>query len=470
MSSEQQAARLFKLVSCSLRLAAKISKMPKTIPLRRGLASVLFWSIISAAFIGPGTVTTASNAGAVYGATLLWALTFSTLATIILQEAAARITLASGKSLGEIIALQYTGKRGQGLKIGLFLAVAFGCAAYEAGNILGAVSGLLFLFPDVPKLVLTLGLGVFCGALLWTNNFRLIANVMGAVVFLMGLAFIVVAFQTPVSFTTLLKGIFVPVFPARSSLLVIGLIGTTIVPYNLFLASGIGQGQTVREMRLGIALAVFIGGIISAAILLAGTLVEGAYSYGALTQAMATKLGNWAVGLFGFGLFAAGMSSAITAPLAAAVSGRSLLGFQNATTFRWIWMLVLLVGLIFGLLNIRPVPAIIAAQAINGVLLPVVAIFLILAVNDVKLLPTQFLNTFWTNILTLLIVGVTMVLGLTNVWKALGNLFSIFNTEKETFSGLSVGLTLGTLLWLGIRILRRRTKSVFTDNQTSVHS
>ncbi|MCB0548279.1 MAG: divalent metal cation transporter, partial [Phaeodactylibacter sp.] len=74
--------------------------MPKAISIRQGLSSVLFWSIISAAFIGPGTVTTAAKAGASFQLQLIWALAFSIFATIILQEAAARITLASGKNLG----------------------------------------------------------------------------------------------------------------------------------------------------------------------------------------------------------------------------------------------------------------------------------------------------------------------------------------------------------------------------------
>lgn len=434
--------------------------MPKTIPFRKGLSSVLFWSVISAAFIGPGTVTTASSAGAAHQLSLLWALVFSVFATILLQEAAARITIASGKSLGEIIALQYVGKRGQQLKIGLFLAVAFGCAAYEAGNILGAVSGLLFLMTGVPKYVFTLGLGIFCAALLWTNNFQFIARAMGIVVFLMGIAFIWVATQTDFSAVEFLKGAFVPTFPAGASLLVISLIGTTIVPYNLFLASGIGQGQDIREMRIGIVIAVLLGGIISMAILVAGTLVEGAYSYEALTQAMTAKLGNWAVLLFGFGLFAAGMSSSITAPLAAAVTGRSLLGFgQDNRMFRIIWMVVLGVGLFFGLTEIKPIPAIILAQAINGVLLPVVAIFLLLAVNDRKLLPLEFTNRFWSNVFMLLIVGVATILGLTNVWKALGNFIPVLNEKTNTLSLINLVLTLGLVFWLGSRIFLRHSHS-----------
>ena len=116
--------------------------MSSTSTFRTRLLSVLFWSIIAAAFIGPGTVTTASKAGASLGMGLLWALLFSIVATIILQEAAARITIASGKNLGEILAIKYGADGRSRIKVLLFLAVAFGCAAYQAGNMLGALGGV----------------------------------------------------------------------------------------------------------------------------------------------------------------------------------------------------------------------------------------------------------------------------------------------------------------------------------------
>jgi len=67
------------------------------------LSAALLWSAIAAAFIGPGTVTTAASAGAGYGAALLWAVAFSVIATFVLQEAAARITIATGQDLATIL-------------------------------------------------------------------------------------------------------------------------------------------------------------------------------------------------------------------------------------------------------------------------------------------------------------------------------------------------------------------------------
>lgn len=63
-------------------------------------------TLVTAAFIGPGTVVTASLAGANFGYALLWALLFSVLATLILQEMAARLGIVTGRGLGENLRLQ----------------------------------------------------------------------------------------------------------------------------------------------------------------------------------------------------------------------------------------------------------------------------------------------------------------------------------------------------------------------------
>ena len=383
----------------------------------------MLWSIIPAAFIGPGTVITCSKAGAGFGLSLLWALTFSTFATLILQEAAARITVASGKSLGEIIALKYKSRNANWLKVMLFGAVAFGCAAYQAGNILGAVSGLKLLF-DVPQAVLVTALGLVAVALLWLGSIRAIANILAGVVFLMGIAFLVVALQAKATPSEVLAGAITPTFPENSELILIGLIGTTVVPYNLFLASGLGKGQSVSEMRWGVGLAVLIGGIISMAILLTGTQVEGEFSFQTLSQALTSGLGPWAEVLFGIGLFAAGASSSVTAPLAAAITGQAIFGKNDekwsprSKQFRAVWAVVLFTGLAFGLSDVKPIPAIITAQAINGVLLPVVAVFLLLAVNDRRLLPEKFVNKPGWNVVMGIVVLVAALLGFYNLWRA----------------------------------------------------
>ncbi|HFA48966.1 MAG TPA: divalent metal cation transporter [Bacteroidetes bacterium] len=398
--------------------------MAKTISLRKRAVSLLLWSIVPAAFIGPGTVATCSKAGASFGLALLWALLFSILATLVLQEAAARITLASGKSLGGIISIKYAGAKSKWIKRLLFGAVAFGCAAYQAGNILGAVSGLLLL-SDLPQAVLVGALGLVAAALLWTGSIKTIARFLALVVFFMGLVFMAVALRSPVSIGEMMAGAFVPSIPGGSELLVIGLVGTTVVPYNLFLASGLSKGQGMAEMRWGLGLAVLVGGVVSVAILSVGLQVEGEFSFAALAGALTNGLGAWAKALFGFGLFAAGASSSVTAPLAAAITGQTIFGGNdekwsaNSKNFRLVWGIVLGIGLLFGLLGLKPIPAIITAQAINGLLLPIVAIFLLIAVNDKNILPKKYVNRMGWNLLMGAVVLVVAALGVYNLWRVL---------------------------------------------------
>lgn len=388
--------------------------------LQTRLGNVLFWSVISAAFIGPGTVTTAIAAGSSSGLALLWALTFSTLGCIVLQEAAARLTIASGQSLGRAIAQRYSPL----VKGAVAGAVVLGCAAYQAGNLLGAMAGLQLIVPTDP-LFLTALVVLVSGMALWWGGIGGVANFLGLVVALMGIMFLLVALQSDFTLGEVAKGVLAPTLPDGSLLLVVGLIGTTIVPYNLFLGSGIGQDQSIGQMRFGIAVAVGIGGLISAAILVAGTFVQGELSYQAIEQAITARTNGWAGGLFGWGLFAAGFTSAITAPLASAITIKTIFGNDSpqwqpkGRAYRLVWVSVMLFGASFGLAGVKPIPVILLAQAANGLLLPLVSVFLFLVVNDPRVMPLPHRNGLLVNLLMLFVVWVTAALGLNQLLKAI---------------------------------------------------
>ncbi|WP_373513038.1 NRAMP family divalent metal transporter [Persicitalea sp.] len=387
----------------------------KSLSLSKGFSRMLFWSVISAAFIGPGTVTTCSLAGVSFGTSLLWALTFSTLATIVLQETAARVTLASGKSLGEIM-LQRHGTGGMWISRMLAGGVVLGCAAYEAGNLLGAVAGLRLL-ADVPNWLLSLCIGMGAYLLLAIRSISLLTRLLGLLVFVLGFAFILVsiqAFQNPVQ---ILNNSVIPNFPVNSALIITGLVGTTIVPYNLFLGSGIGQGQSIYEMRQGIILAVMIGGLISMSILLAGTLIEGEFSFQNAALVLGQRLGKSGEVLYAIGLFGAGFTSVVTAAFAASIAAKSLLAIDEKQT-AYVWKSVLGIGIIFGIAQFKPIPVILAAQIANGLLLPFVTWQLFRCVNDKGLLPERYVNSLAQNVFLLLIFLVTLVLGGNSIWKA----------------------------------------------------
>ncbi len=392
----------------------------KSLSLKNGFSRLLFWSVISAAFIGPGTVTTCSLAGASFGTSLLWALTFSTIATLVLQEAAARITLASSLSLGEIL-VQRHGQRGRWLNGTLAGAVILGCAAYEAGNLLGAVAGMQLIF-DIPVWILSLGLGILAFSLLKIRQLSVLTRLLGVLVFILGFAFIVVGFGALTRPLETLTNSVLPQIPAGSVLLITGLVGTTIVPYNLFLGSGIGQGQTVSEMRQGLIPAILIGGLISMAIILAGTLIVGEFSFQNAAQVLGQRLGSWGEGLFALGLFGAGFTSLVTAPLAASITARTLLSTTDRQT-TYVWMGVLFIGIAFGIAQFKPIPVILAAQVANGLLLPFITWQLFRCLNDRKLMPEAFVNNRFQNVLFILIFLVTLFLSGNSLYAVVRALF-----------------------------------------------
>jgi manganese transport protein len=432
----------------------------------RRLGSVLLWSIIAAAFIGPGTVTTAAAAGAQFGYRLLWALLFSTLATLLLQEAAARLTIASGRTLGQAIRARYRGTAAALPVLLLVLgAVVLGNAAYEAGNILGAAAGAA-LGIAVPGAAVTLAIGAGAGALLWSGAPRTIARLLSATVAIMGVAFFAAALLLRPDAGAMVSGALLPVIPAGAGLLVLGLVGTTVVPYNLFLGSGLAVGQSLGEIRFGLTVAVLLGGLISGAVLVVGASLEGAFSFAALAAALSERLGPGAGALMAWGLFAAGFSSATTAPLAAAVTARSLLEDgsgrwgERSWRYRSVWGGVLAVGIVFGLAGVRPIPAILLAQALNGVLLPFVAVFLLLAVNDRRLMGVEGLSSRPGAAALAAVMAVTVVLGAAGVLRAAAAVAGRSPPHEGALivAGAAVALVLAPFALAGL--LRARRESI----------
>jgi NRAMP (natural resistance-associated macrophage protein)-like metal ion transporter len=95
-------------------------------------------TLVAAAFIGPGTVTLCTLAGVNFGFNLLWAMLLSIIATIVLQEMAARLGIISQKGLSEVIREEIKKPfLRKGITILILSAVVVGNASYEAGNISG---------------------------------------------------------------------------------------------------------------------------------------------------------------------------------------------------------------------------------------------------------------------------------------------------------------------------------------------
>ncbi len=379
-------------------------------------------AMVAAAFIGPGTVTTATLAGAEHGVELLWALLFSVLATLVLQEMAARLGLVTGAGLGEAIRQRFAQPLARLLAVGLVLsAIGVGNAAFEAGNLAGGALGAEALFGGSAR-VAALVLAAVAFALLWTGRYRIVERVLVGLVAVMAVTFLSTAFVLAPPAGELAKGLLVPHLPGgRDLLLVVGLIGTTAVPYNLFLhASAVRQRWSGTEAlpaaRRDAAVSIFLGGIVSMAIVVtAAGGARGAVIGDAADMAVQLEplLGGWARGFFAAGLLAAGLSSAVTAPLAAAYAATGTLGWDPALRTgraRATWIAVLGVGAAFAAAGFRSVPLILFAQVANGLLLPAVAVFLLVAVNDRSRMG-EWANGRRANLAGIGVVLIALVLG-----------------------------------------------------------
>ena len=368
-------------------------------------------ALVAAGFVGPGTVTTCTVSGASVGYTMLWALVFATVATIIFQEMAARVGIASQKGLGENIRDRIPNPVLKGLAIAIvIIAIFIGNVAYETGNITGGILGIQAVAPGIP---------------------------MGAIV----------------------SGMFTPQLPTNNStglMTAIGLVGTTIVPYNLFLhASSAAERwkdpEQISDARFDAVLSIALGGIISMAILICAAAnlhplwttweVDGATVAGITTAAgdqiasakingqvmalaLTPLLGDWSTWMIGLGLLAAGFSSAITAPLSAAYAVNGVLGWGKGlkdAKFKIVWAIVLVCGCCMAIAwGKSPTQLILVAQAANAILLPIMAFFVIFCANGKDL--GKFKNHAFANIAGVIIIVVTLFICYRNMTNFLTSL------------------------------------------------
>lgn len=382
--------------------------------------------LVTAAFIGPGTVATASRAGAQYGFALLWSLAFAVSATIVLQEMAARLGIVTRQGLAEAICACFTSRWQRFAAIGLVLtAIVLGAAAYQTGNLLGAGMGLSLLVGAEPK-TLALGIGVILAVTIATGRDpRWLYRFLIAAVLVMSAAFLVTAALARPEAGRVFRGFTQVTLPRGALLTCLALVGTTVVPYNLFLHARAVQTiwpaeedteRILRAARWDAAIAIVLGGIVTMAIVVTSAVTffgESAPPKNAADMARQLEpvLGSTAQRMFAFGLAAAGVTSGLTAPLAAGYAAAGCFSNTSKRVERATAIGVVAVGA--GLaytLGASPQATIVLAQAANAILLPLVAVFLVYVVNRSDLMGT-YRNRVLANLLAAAVLFVTVVLG-----------------------------------------------------------
>jgi len=378
--------------------------------------------LVSAAFIGPGTIITCIVAGSNYGYSLLWAILFGIVAVIILQEMVVRASLFYQDNLSGII-LRQTNQIYIKIILGLLIIIAIGIgnSAYEGGNILGASLGIKSILKiDSQGIWVNVLVTLSVFLLLYFGRYLLVERVLTFLVFLMGFIFIFLIFYLPINFSKVFAGFIPHLFQMNISLTIISLIGTTIVPYNLFLhsTSAIKKWKSVNflsKARLDLILAVLIGGLISVSILISSASFgnQGELrSISDLSASLKPALGEFAVIFLSIGVFAAGITSAITAPLAVAFTVTGLFNQEikfNSPIFRASWILVLFSGFTISLIKLNPILIIQAAQVTNAILLPLICGILLVTMNNAKL--GIYRNGVFSNLAGLFVFIIVLILG-----------------------------------------------------------
>lgn len=389
-------------------------------------------AMIAAAFIGPGTVTTATLAGGNFGFTLLWAIAFSIVATLTLQEMTARLGAVAQVGLGEAIAARTSNTLFRWPSALLVIAaIVIGNAAYEAGNITGAGAGLpgwTVSFLNIWPLVI----GAVAFFILNREGSKFLEQTLGLLVLAMALVFLGTALVVQPSLADIMRGLLIPRMPENAGLIVLGIIGTTVVPYNLYLHASVikrhsRDGLTLADARRDIQISVIGGGIITLCIAVtAAAVLHGGptptSSFTQLAPTLAPLLGQASFAVLGLGFFAAGLSSAITAPLAAAYAVTEVLNLaaeQRDRVFKWTWRLVLAFGVIVASLSLKPIELIVFAQFTNGLLLPITAAFILWIANDSELLG-NYRNSLLNNVMGFFVLTVACGLGLRGILLATG--------------------------------------------------
>ena len=399
------------------------------------------------AVLGPGFITanvdndaggifTYSAAGAGYGYTLLWTMLPITLALIVVQEMCARMGAVTGKGLSDLIREEF-GLRMTFFTMILLVIVNFTNVITEFTGIAGSL-GLFHVskYVSVP----------LCAALVWAlvvkGDYKKVEKIF-LIASVFYIAYIIAGVLSgPNWHVALIETVKLPPRAVWGNkpyvYMVVAVIGTTIAPWMQFYlqSSIVDKGITVRQYKAS-RMDVIVGSIFTDVVAwfiivaCAATL----FAHGlhdipdASVAAMAMKplAGDYAFILFAAGLFNASLFAASILPLSTAYTVCEGLGFESGLDKAWkeapffYWFYTLLIVLAAGMVLIPNFPMLkvaILSQVLNGLLLPLVLIFMLRLINKHELMG-KYTNKLWFDVLAWVTVVIVIGLSLMLVWNAL---------------------------------------------------
>ncbi len=372
-----------------------------------------------------GGITTYSLAGANYGLGLLWTIVPVTLALIVIQEMCARMGVVSGKGLSDLIRERFGARITFYLMIVLFLA-----------NLGNAISNFAGVAASLEIFGISRYLSVpFSAAFVWwlvvKGNYKSVEKVfLFACVFY--LSYVISGFMGKPDWNAVGSSLLKPTFRMETGFLTmtVGVIGTTIAPWMQFYlqSSVVDKGLKAEDYpytRMDVIFGSIMVNVIAFFIILlcAVTLFQnGVKIESAKDAALALTpfAGEYATWLFAFGLLNASLFAASILPISTAYTICEAFGWESSLNRKFLeapqfyGLYSLMIFLSAGIILLPDMPLIgimFYSQVINGAILPVILVFMLLLVNDRRIMG-KYRNGAVMNILSWLTVAVLTFLSL----------------------------------------------------------
>jgi NRAMP (natural resistance-associated macrophage protein)-like metal ion transporter len=398
-----------------------------------------FWKTLAVFFalIGPGIITsnvdndaggitTYSLAGSEFGLSLLWTLIPITLALIVIQEMCARMGVVSGKGLSDLIRERFGARATFYLMIALFLTNLGNAIANFAG-----VAASMEIFGVSKYLSVPLS-AFFVWWLVVKGSYKSVEKAF-LVACLFYISYIVSGFLANPDWGAIGSQFLTPSldsleFSTPYLTMALGIVGTTIAPWMQFYlqSSVVDKGLKAEDYqyaRMDVVFGSVIVNIVAFFIILlcavtiyqAGIQIETAKDAALALAPLAGKYCTW---LFAFGLLNASLFAASILPLSTAYTICEAFGweaslnrkFAEAPQFYGLYSIMIILGSAVILFPDVPlIPIMFYSQVINGVLLPVILIFMLILVNDRRIMG-KFTNGWTLNLISLFTIAMLIFL------------------------------------------------------------
>lgn len=401
-----------------------------------------FWFFIGPAFLvsvgymDPGNWATSIEAGSRYGYDLLWVITLASIIAILMQVLSAKLGIATGKNLAQLIRIEHPGKTGTLLLSSAALAMV----ATDLAEFLGVAVALNLLF-DIP-LVVAIFLTIFDVLLiLWLERFgfRWIEMTILAFVATIGLGYVIELWLAQPQWLDVAQALVVPnatIFNTTALFIAMGILGATVMPHNLYLHShqvttrSKGAGQSIPErkrfyrmMKWDTVLALIAAWMVNSAILIMAsaafheqglliTDIDEAY------KTLGPLLGSAAALTFAIALLASGIASSTTGTLAGQIVFEAFFKKRPVNILKirvYIRLATMIPAAIAILLSASPLSLLVLSQVVLSLQLPFAVIPLVMLTSDPALMG-ELVNT--TSMKTVA-WGATILIVVLNLWLLL---------------------------------------------------